>query len=139
MLYIYGCVCVYYRIIGKRIDCSCEKAADEHHLTTNDHVIGRQTTAVENDDWDLLRNRVIKIMTEILWQRVLDKTSVKSVRRKQLTSCRLQSSDRIESVLIVSPMLPANKPRPIVIKSRPHNIMLETVNQNAKSVYRGPR
>jgi hypothetical protein len=89
-------------------------------------VDSRQTT-VHNRDLDLLRDQVINIMTETLWQRLLDKINIKSVSQKQsILESQQHSSGRIESALIVSSILPANKP-PIMFKVRPH---LETVNQS---------
>lgn len=97
-------------------------------------INNRQTT-VNNRDLDLLRDQVIKIMTETLWQRVLDKTSIKSVGQKQsLLESQQHSSGRIESALTVSSILPTNRP-PVMFKARPH---LETVNQNG-SLCRGQR
>lgn len=66
-------------------------------------------------------------MTETLWQRVLDKTNIKSVcQRQSLLESRRHSSGRMESALIVSSILPTNRPL-MVFKSRGH---LDTVNQN---------
>lgn len=124
------------RIIGKRIDSSYENTVEHRHLTTNNQVVIGGQTSVDNTDMDLLRDRVIKIMTETLWQRILDKTTAKIGSQNQLTSCS-RSSDRIESALIVSSMLPTNRPRPIVMKS--HSNVLETVNRSARLAYQGKR
>jgi len=70
-------------------------------------------------------------MTETLWQRILDKTSIKSVcQRQSVLESQQNSSGRIESALIVSSILPANRPS-IMFKSRSN---LETVNQTSRPV-----
>lgn len=113
----------HYRIIGKRIECSCEKTLEDDKQSRQ--IDNRPSTA-NNEDLDLLRNQVIKIMTETLWQRILDKTSTKSVcQRQSVLESRRNSSGRIESALIVSSILPANRPS-IMFKSRSN---LETVSQ----------
>jgi len=67
-------------------------------------------------------------MTETLWQRILDKTSIKSVcQRQSMLESRRNSSGRIESALIVSSILPTNRPS-IMFKSSHSN--LETINQS---------
>lgn len=80
----------------------------------------------------LFRDQVIKIMTETLWKRVLEKTSIKNacqMRQAVLESQRRRSSGRIESALIVSSILPANRPPPLVLKPRSH--ILKTINQTS--------
>jgi len=84
-------------------------------------------STANNRDLDLLRNQVIKIMTETLWQRILDKTNTKKVCRSQsMLESQQNSSGRIESALIVSSILPTNKPS-IMFKSRSN---LEAISQN---------
>lgn len=115
---------LHYRIIGKRIGCLHEKTLDDHQR--NCQIISGQKNS-NNGHSDLLRDQVIKIMTEKLWQQLLDKTSTKIVCQKQSASePRRHSSRRIESALTVSPILPVNRP-PMVIKSRTH---LETIHQS---------
>jgi len=113
----------HYRIIGKRIEYSCEKTLEDDKQSCQ--IDSRPSTA-NNGDLNSLRNQVIKIMTETLWQRILDKTSIKSVcQRQSVLESRRNSSGRIESALIVSSILPTNR-QPIMFKSRSN---LEAVNQ----------
>lgn len=121
----------HYRIIGKRIEYSCEKTLEDDKQSCQ--VDSRPSTAANNGDLHLLRNQVINIMTETLWRRILDKTSIKSVgQRQSALETRRNSSGRIESALIVSSILPANRPS-IMIKSRSN---LETVSQTSGLVSR---
>ncbi|XP_003247147.2 uncharacterized protein LOC100570824 isoform X1 [Acyrthosiphon pisum] len=118
----------HLRVIGKRIEYSCEKTLEDDKQSCQ--VDSRPSTA-NNRDLDLLRNQVIKIMTETLWQRILDKTSIKSVcQRQSVLESRRNSSGRIESALIVSSILPANRPS-IMFKSRSN---LETVNKTCSGL-----
>lgn len=118
----------YYRIIGKRIEYSYEKTLEDDKQSCQ--VDSRPSTA-NNEDLDLLRNKVIKILTETLWRRILDKTSIKSVcQRQSVLESRRNSSGPIESALIVSSILPANRPS-IMFKSRTN---LETISQTSGPV-----
>lgn len=115
----------HYRIIGKRIDCPRENALEVDQQSCQ--VDGIQTAAANGGDLNLLRDRVIKIMTETLWQRILDKMFIKHACQKQSVSESRHSSGRIESALIVSSILPTSRPQNIVFKSRTH---LKTLDQN---------
>lgn len=111
-----------YRIIGKQIEC--EKTLEDHKQSYQ--VVSRQSSA-NNEDLDLLRDRVIKIMMETLWQRILDKTNIKSVYQKQsMLESQRHYSGRIESALTVSSILPTNRPS-VMFKSCSNS---ETVSQN---------
>lgn len=102
----------------------CENTPEDDQQSCQ--IITRQTSASDRD-LDLLRDQVIKIMTETLWRRVLDKTNIKSVcQRQSVLEPRRHSSGRMESALIVSSILPANRPL-MIFKSRAH---LDTVNQS---------
>lgn len=91
-------------------------------------VINKQTTAANKGNINKLRDQVIKIMTETLWQRILDKMFIKHVCQKQSVSeSRQHSSGSIESALVVSSILPINRPQNIVFKSRSY---LKTLNKN---------
>lgn len=78
------------RIIGKQLgQCSHEKALDDRRkrscqiiISTNRRVDERMSRKIDGDG-NLLRNRVIEIITDILCRRVVDKTrSVINVSRK---------------------------------------------------------
>lgn len=117
-----------YRIVGKRIQYSNEKTQKDDKQSCK---IDSRPSTTNNRGLDLLRNQVIKIMTETLWQRILDKTSIKSVcQRQSVLESQQNSSGRIESALIVSSILPANRPS-IMFKSRSN---LETVSQTSRPV-----
>uniref|UniRef100_A0A2S2N804 Uncharacterized protein n=1 Tax=Schizaphis graminum TaxID=13262 RepID=A0A2S2N804_SCHGA len=114
----------HLRIIGKRIEYSRDNITEDDKQKFQ--ALSKPSTA-NNRDLDLLRNQVIKIMTEILWQRILDKTNTKKVCRSQsMLESQQNSSGRIESALIVSSILPTNKPS-IMFKSRSN---LEAINQS---------
>ncbi|KAL5233771.1 hypothetical protein ACI65C_001181 [Semiaphis heraclei] len=118
----------HLRIVGKRIQYSNEKTQKDDKQSCK---IDSRPSTTNNRGLDLLRNQVIKIMTETLWQRILDKTSIKSVcQRQSVLESQQNSSGRIESALIVSSILPANRPS-IMFKSRSN---LETVSQTSRPV-----
>ncbi|CAH1737036.1 unnamed protein product [Aphis gossypii] len=115
----------HLRIIGKRIEYSREKTQEDDKQKCK--ARSKPSTA-NNRDLDLLRDRVVKIMTETLWQRILDKTSIKSVcQRQSMLESRRNSSGRIESALIVSSILPTSRPS---IMFKPSRSNLETINQS---------
>lgn len=94
-------------------------------------------TTADDERFDLLRDQVIKIITETLWRRVLDKTNI-CQRQSTLESRRqnINSSGRIESALIVSCIMPTFRP-PLELKSRSH--ISEMVNRNGGPMCRGQR
>ncbi|VVC31404.1 Hypothetical protein CINCED_3A009053 [Cinara cedri] len=122
----------HLRIIGKRIDCPRENNLEVNQQSCQ--VVGEQTTTAVNNagNLNLLRDQVIKIMTETLWKRILDKSFIKGVCQRRSVSESRQPS-RIESTLTVSSILPTNRPPNIVFKSRSH---LKSLNQN-ELVYHG--
>lgn len=100
-------------------------------------VDNNSRTTANDGRFDLLRDQVIKLMTETLWRRVLDKTSI--CQRQSVLESRRQnsnSSSRIESALIVSCIMPTFRP-PLEIKSRSH--ISETDNRNGGPMCRGQR
>ncbi|XP_026805578.1 uncharacterized protein LOC113548738 [Rhopalosiphum maidis] len=114
----------HLRIIGKRIEYSRENITEDDKKK---YQARSKPSTANNRDLDLLRNQVIKIMTEILWQRILDKTNTKKVCQSQsMLESQQNSSGRIESALIVSSILPTNKPS-IMFKSRSN---LEAISQS---------
>ncbi|XP_025199819.1 uncharacterized protein LOC112597813 [Melanaphis sacchari] len=114
----------HLRIIGKRIEYAREKTLEDDKQKCQ---ADSKPSTTNNKDLNLLRDQVIKIMTELLWKRVLDKTSIKNVcQRQPMLQSRRNSSGRIESAIIVSSILPTNRPS-IIFKSHSN---LGTISQN---------
>lgn len=123
----------HYRIIGKRLIDRGQNAIVKSSSSAMPTIVDdRKTGGQEDLHSDQLRERVLEIVTETLWRRVLEKASAAYGARRQRRPQRrrettARSSDPIESALTVSSILPVNRPAAFKCRSR-----AETVSHNDK-------
>ncbi|XP_050429480.1 uncharacterized protein LOC126838806 isoform X3 [Adelges cooleyi] len=126
----------HLRVIGKKIDCPNTPRLDlpKRRNVTNDD---ERTMGDSVDDTERrlheLRDQVFMIMMESIWLRVLDErptTGCRQLSHKD-SVLPLYSPCSIESTLVVSPILPADRPR---IKSKTRLNVLPATHQPQRNI-----